>query len=63
MKKNIKRMTLNRETLLRLAGAEPINRNYRDPYPTTNTDPVYTGPFYNGCPSYGDWCTFTCGAC
>ena len=28
--------------------------------PPDDTGPVFTGPFYAGCPSYGNYCTVGC---
>ena len=30
------------------------------PTPPPNNGPIETGPFYQGCPSYGDQCTVAC---
>lgn len=66
MKKS-RKLHLSRETLRRLdsrvlvdvGGAAP-QQEYKD---TGNgqDDPIYTGPFYAGCPSYGNYCTVGCG--
>jgi len=63
MKKNVRKLTLNRETLLDLTTAKVEGGVfYRDPGDGTSggTGPVWTGPFYPGCPSYGNYCTMGC---
>jgi hypothetical protein len=69
MKKSLKKLSLSRETLyqlnerhLRWRGARPDVQG--PPETFTTGEPVYTGPFDGGCPSYGGWCTFSCdGTC
>ena len=69
MKKGLKKLVLSRETLRQLnengaglvnggGGSARICPNYDDP--GGGTGPVWTGPFYAGCPSYGNYCTVGC---
>lgn len=68
MKKSLKKLSLSRETLYQLnerhlrlnGGGHPDVQGPPETFNST-TDPIYTGPFYGGCPSYGNWCTFSCG--
>jgi hypothetical protein len=71
MKKRIKKLRLSRETLRKLSGADLKDANGGHPPPDHRSQvysacpldceggPIYTGPFYEGCPSYGN-CTFGC---
>jgi hypothetical protein len=61
MKSKARKLALNRETLTRLEGrylaaAEGGVTGPHDKIPTDGTGPIWTGPFYEGCPSYTVGC-------
>ena len=59
MKKSPKKLKLSRETLQQLDD-ERVRGGVRNQDPNPDTGPVWTGPFYAGCPSYGNYCTMDC---
>lgn len=61
MKKTVQKLRLHRETLLQLEGVQLVRGagnsavvcpQNPDPPDPTNTNPIWTGPYYSGCPSY-----------
>ena len=68
MRKQARKLSLHRETLhqlnaakLVLAGGRPDVQGPPETAPGAGTGPIPSGPFYSGCPSAADWCTFSCG--
>lgn len=64
MKKQVRKLSLNRETVRQLSESQLQVIGRADQQDTgDDTGPIFTGPFYGGCPSYGSYCTVTCSGC